>query len=76
MNLLDSFSIHDIQVATPAPIAAEALMRIATLYAIEDDIRGRSAEARKQARQQRSKPLVEALHVWLQERLAAAREAP
>jgi transposase len=60
---------YDIQVATPAPIAAEALMRIATLYAIEDDIRGRSAEARKQARQQRSKPLVEALHVWLQDKL-------
>jgi hypothetical protein len=60
---------YDIQVATPAPIAAEALMRIATLYTIEDDIRGRSAEERKQARQQRSKPLVEALHVWLQDKL-------
>jgi transposase len=61
---------YDIQVATPAPIAAEALMRIATLYAIEGDIRGRSAEDRKQVRQQRSKPLVEALHVWLQTKLA------
>jgi hypothetical protein len=60
---------YDIQVATPAPIAAEALMRIATLYTIEDDIRGRSTEERKQARQQRSKPLVEALHVWLQDKL-------
>src|SRR5712671_2292242 len=39
---------YDIQVATPAPIAAEALMRIAALYVIEDGIRGRSAEARKQ----------------------------
>src|SRR5882672_6096 len=55
---------YDIQVATPAPITAEALMRIATLYAIEDDIRGRSADVRKQIRQQRSRPLVEALHVW------------
>ena len=45
-------------------------MRIATLYAIEDDIRGRSADARKQVRQQRSKPLVEALHLWLQDKLA------
>jgi len=60
---------YDIQAATPAPIAAEALMRIATLYTIEDDIRGRSAEERKQARQQRSKPIVEALHVWLQDKL-------
>jgi transposase len=62
---------YDIQVATPAPIAAEALMRIGTLYAIEDDIRGRSADARRQARQQRSKPLVESLHLWLQARLAS-----
>jgi transposase len=61
---------YDIQIATPAPIAAEALMRIATLYAIEDDIRGRSAEARQQARQQRSKPLVESLHLWFQAKLA------
>jgi transposase len=65
-------NFFDIQAATPAPIAAEALMRIATLYAIEDDIRGRSADARKQARQQRSKPLVEALHVWLESKLASA----
>ena len=64
-------NFYDIQVATPAPIAAEALMRIATLYAIEADIRGRSADARKQVRQQRSKPLVEALHLWLQAKLAA-----
>ena len=63
-------NFYDIQVATPAPIAAEALMRIATLYAIEADIRGRSADARKQVRQQRSKPLVEALHLWLQDKLA------
>lgn len=63
-------NFYDIQVATPVPIAAEALMRIATLYAIEDDIRGRSAEERRQVRQQRSKPLVEALHLWLQAKLA------
>jgi transposase len=63
-------NFYDIQVATPAPIAAEALMRIATLYAIEDDIRGHSADMRKQVRQQRSKPLVGSLHVWLQAKLA------
>lgn len=60
---------YDIQAATPAPIAAEALMRIAALYAIENDIRGRSAEERKQERQKRSKPLVEALKVWLEDKL-------
>ena len=51
-------NFYDIHVNTPAPIAAEALMRIATLYAIEADIRGYSAELRQQARQQRSKPVV------------------
>jgi transposase len=45
-------------------------MRVATLYAIEADIRGRFADARKQVRQQRSKPLVESLRLWLQGKLA------
>ena len=41
------------------------LLRIAALYAIEADIRGQSAEDRRLARQQRSRPIVEAMHVWL-----------
>lgn len=53
-----------------APIASEALTRIAALYRIEDDIRGRSAEERRTARQQRSRPLVEALQPWLREKLS------
>ena len=44
-----------------APIASEALTRIAALYRIEGEIRGRSAEERRAVRQQRSLPLVEAL---------------
>jgi transposase len=52
-----------------APIAGEALTRIAALYHIEDDIRGRCAEERRAARQQRSRPLVEALQPWLREKL-------
>jgi hypothetical protein len=43
----------------PAPIAHEALERIATLYAIENRIRGRSAEERRAIRQTETKPLVE-----------------
>jgi transposase len=53
-----------------APIASEALTRIAALYRIEHDIRGRSAEERRAARQQRSRPLVEALQPWLREKLS------
>src|SRR5712672_1820056 len=48
-----------------APIASEALTRIAALYRIEGEIRGRSAEERRAIRQQRSLPLVEALQPWL-----------
>jgi transposase len=61
---------YEIQASTPAPIAAEALVRIAALYAVEADIRGHSADARRQARQQRSKPLIDALRTWLEAKLA------
>jgi len=54
----------------PAPIAAEALSRIAALYRIEGEIRGRPAEERRTIRQQRSRPLVEAFAPWLREKLA------
>jgi hypothetical protein len=53
---------YDIQVKTPAPIAPEALVRIAALYAAEAEIRGLTADERRQARQRRTKPLVDALH--------------
>jgi hypothetical protein len=56
---------YDIHAATKSPLAEEALRRIAALYAIEADIRGQSADQRRQARQQRSRPLVEAMHTWL-----------
>lgn len=50
----------------PAPIASEALARIAALYAIEKTIRGRSADERRVVRQERSKPLVLALKAWFE----------
>jgi transposase len=53
-----------------APIASEALERIAALYAIEKTIRGASAEKRRSVRQERSKPLVAALKTWLERQLA------
>ena len=51
-----------------APIASEALTRIAAFYRIEGEIRGRSAEERLAVRQQRSRPLVEAFQPWLREK--------
>ena len=62
---------YEIQVKTPAPIATEALVRIAALYAIEADIRGLAADERRQARQRRTKPLVDDLRLWLEAQLAA-----
>jgi transposase len=52
-----------------APLAEAALRRIAALYAIEAEIRGTSAASRRAARQQRSRPLVEAMKTWLTEQL-------
>ncbi|NMG63825.1 transposase [Azoarcus indigens] len=48
-----------------APIAAEVLQRIAPLYVIEAEIRGRPAEERLAVRQARSRPLAAELFTWL-----------
>ena len=53
-----------------APIASEALERIAALYAIETTIRGASPEERRKVRQDKSKPLVAALKTWFEQQLA------
>lgn len=59
----------DVQEATGSPIATEALRRIAELYAIEERIRGGSADARKIARQVQTRPLVDALKSWFEVQL-------
>src|SRR3954452_17293434 len=56
---------YEIHQATGSPLAEEALRRIGELYTVEAEVRGRPAEERRTARQERSKPLVEALHGWL-----------
>ena len=60
---------HKIHAHTASPIAAEALLRIGALYAIERGIRGRPAEERQAVRQERSAPLVRDLRVWLDAQL-------
>lgn len=60
---------YDIFVNTRSPLAEEALRRIAELYQIEADIRGKTAAERAAVRQQRSRPVVEAMHRWLTEQL-------
>ncbi len=60
---------YELAAAGPAPIAAEALVRIAGLYRIEDEIRGRPAEERRAIRQEKARLLVDALEPWLREKL-------
>jgi transposase len=60
----------DLAKSPPAPIAAEALERIASLYRIESEIRGSSADERRTARQERSKPVTSAMKAWLEKTLA------
>src|SRR5260370_106414 len=61
---------YDRAVAEASPIAHEALQRIAQLYAIEKDIRGRFPDERCAVRQERSRPIVTELEPWLRAKLA------
>ena len=58
---------YDIQAAHKSAVAAEALERIAGLYAVETEIRGRTPEERRTVRNERSRPLLESLKQWLEE---------
>ena len=46
------------------------MQRIAAFYEIEAEIRGQSAEERRVARQLRTKPLLDAMRLWLEQRRA------
>ena len=61
---------YEFHQATGSPIAAEALRRIAELYAIEKHIRGQPAEARRLAREAESRPLIETMKLWLEDQLS------
>jgi transposase len=60
----------DLAKAGDAPIASEALERIAALYRIEKTLRGASAQERRRVRQDKSKPLVAALRTFFERQLA------
>lgn len=53
-----------------SPVAAEALDRIGALYAIEQPIRGRPPSERRAVREERSRPVLDALHAWFEKTLA------
>ena len=52
-----------------SPIAAEAVQRIAALYLIEKEIKGRSADERRAVRAARARPLFDDLRRWLEHAL-------
>jgi transposase len=56
------------ELAEGSAVAADMLRRIASLYAIEDEIRGLSADERRDVRDQRSCPVVNDLHNFLEAR--------
>jgi transposase len=58
---------YDFYVSTKSPLAGEVLARIRELYAIEAEVRGHPAEHRRRVRAERSRPIVDALHLWLHE---------
>jgi transposase len=59
----------DLYQANKSATSSEVLDRIAALYAIEGQIRGRAADERCAVRRERSRPLLDALHVRLHEML-------
>jgi transposase len=61
---------YEIHQGTGSPIAAEALRRIADLYAVEERIRGHAAEERRRMREIQSKPIVAAMKRGLEQELA------
>ena len=57
---------YEVFESTQSPIAAEVIKRIAELYKIEDTIRGRPPDERREVRQEQSKPKVEALKAYIE----------
>jgi len=63
-------AFYELQQAHDSPIAREALERIAALYAIESEIRGRPPDERAAIRQARAGPLLESMREWLRHTLS------
>jgi len=61
---------YDLAKTGTAPIATEALQRIAALYRIEAEIRGQAPAQRRAERQARSQPLVTDMRTWFEQQLA------
>jgi transposase len=61
---------YDLMEAHRSPIATEAIERIAALYRIEEEIRGRAPDERQQVRNLRSRPIMNSIREWFEASLA------
>ncbi|MDA1325626.1 MAG: IS66 family transposase [Proteobacteria bacterium] len=55
----------DVQQSQGSAIAEEAIKRIAQLYAVEKEVRGKPPDERVRIRQANAKPILDELEVWL-----------
>jgi transposase len=60
---------YEIHAAHPSPITTETLDRIGALYGIEEEIRGKPIDLRREVRQSRARPLLEDFRIWLEKSL-------
>ena len=59
----------DVFAAQGSAVAEEAIKRIALLYGVEKQVRGRSSEVRKASRQENAKPVFDDMEEWLHAQL-------
>lgn len=59
----------DVHAAQGSAVAAEALQRIAALYAVEQEVRGQPPDRRAEVRQARASSLVEEFEAWLRSQI-------
>lgn len=64
------WDIHERQHKLPGTLAHQGLERIAKIFKIEAEIRGKSVLRRRRVRQLRTKPVLEELKTWMGETLA------
>ena len=60
---------HDIHAVHASATTTEAIARIGALYRIEEEVRGKPAEMRREVRQTRARPQLEELRNWMDKTL-------
>jgi transposase len=61
---------YDLEQAHASPVAREALQRIGALYGVEEQIRGKPLDQRREVRQAQAQPLLDSLRQWFEEILS------